>query len=176
MCGGGESCETLPGHHWSPAEKSLSSAVWARVPSNPDPTTATHRHHTPCLSTVRWRCCSALCSESEHQEEELRLEKLLFPQKPVCAGFISCITSARQGWNEEWCLRKELSDCSWRKVASLLTFSNFSIMSSMQTSAVCNTLLSICTSHKHSSLLFSLNTIQVLSLSLISCLRRDTYG
>lgn len=107
--------------------------------------------------------------------EELMTEKLI-SQKPVRVGFTSRITSKKQGIHEEWCLYNELSDCNWRKVALLLTFCNLSIMSSMLTSAVCNTLLSICTSQEHSSLFFSLNTIQALSLSSISCFRRDTYG
>lgn len=158
-------------------DSALSSAGCAHVPQNPhnpDPTTTAHTAHTPWLNAVQWHFWSALSSKPEHPEE-LMIEKLI-SQKPLRVGFTSCITSKKQGIHEEWCLYNELFDCKWRKVALLLTFCNLSIMSSMLTSAVCNTLLSICTSQEHSSLFFSLNTIQALSLSSISCFRRDTYG
>lgn len=145
--------------------------VCKKKPQQPQPH---HTDHTPWLNAVWRHFYSALSSKSEYQEELMK-EKLI-SQKPARVGFTSCVTSKKQGIHEEWCLYNELSDCNWREVALLLTFCSLSIMSSMLTSAVCNTLLSICTSQEHSSLFFSLNTIQALSLSSISCFRRDTYG
>lgn len=151
-------------------DTTLSNAGCAPKPQEP----RSQPHSSHWLNAVQWHFCSALSYKSEHQEE-LMIKKPI-SQKPLCVGFTSCITSKKQGMHEEWCLCNELSDCNWRKVALLPTFCNLSIMSSMLTSAVCNTLLSIWTSQEHSSLFFSLNKIQALSLSSISCFRRDTYG
>lgn len=167
----------LPRHHQSVAREAVGSAVDVCVPnicSNSVP--HHHRSHTSrsCLNVVRWHFCFAFCSKPEHHKE-FRIE-LVFSEKPVLAGFVPCVTFGRQRRDEERLFYNQLSGCNWSKAVLLLTFCNLSIMSSMLTSAVCSTLLSICTSQEHSSLFFSLNTIQALSLSSISCLRRDTYG
>lgn len=57
----------------------------------------------------------------------------------------------------------------------MLTLRSFSIISSMLMSPFCETLLSICVSHSHSSLFFSLNTAHSFSFSLTCCLRKDSW-
>lgn len=101
------------------AGKALSSAVRACMPQNPDPHHCnSHTSHSmPKCSQVTFLFCIMLQVWTSRRRQELRLEKLIFSQKPVRAGagFVSRITSERQGRIEEWCLYNKLSRLQLKK-------------------------------------------------------------